>query len=167
MTRKKRIPKPTINPLVAMAPMTTAELQRIMTHYYISLDNLVGDTGTEVDLFVLINVCELAYIAVKTDAFDADYDTFEALTHTAHGIRRAAARVEGGHRAGLDGSTYRYMKELLEQVYTMLQITSTVVVKRWLDTQMGSIRSGIYQCLHAHNDQEHPVVRRSRVAWEL
>ena len=181
MTRKKRQPKPVLNPLMLLAPMRSAEIQRIMTHYYMALDNLMSGRGTERDLFVLLKVCELGYIALTSDTFiDVDEAT-EAVVHTARGIRHAAIRVEEGKNAGLDGVVYQTLKRLLAQIEFLFETTSITVVKRWLDIQERSIRTGVFQCLNhtkgllapldAHGQPKltktHPVVVTSQTAWGL
>lgn len=164
MTRKKRPAKPTINPLVAMAPLSNGEVERIMLHYYMALGSLSSGRGTERDLFTLLKVCELFYIMAASGRFEQNDDVLKAVTDVAHGVRRGAARVDAGNNAGLDGPTYQTLKEILPQVEEVLRNTSVIMLKRWLATQEQSIRAGVFACLQGVY-RPHAVVQTTKDAW--
>jgi hypothetical protein len=148
MQQKKRKPRPVLNPIALLSVLRPTEVRRILTHYYVALDNLMAGRGGENDLYTLLKVCELMYIALKSGRYTDVDSAVAGVVTSARGIRGAVDRVEAGKPAGLDGGTYQTIKDVLAQTENMFSDTSIAVVKRWLAEQKQSIRSGVFQCLN-------------------
>jgi hypothetical protein len=131
-----------------MSTLNKNEVTRILLHYYTSLNNLTRGAGTEHDIYILLRVCEILFIALGSGIFTDAEEARAAIAETAIGLRRAAARAESGEAAGLDGATYQAVKDALVEVERLLSNTSVGVIKRWLDEQDKSIRTGVFQCLN-------------------
>lgn len=147
MKKKKRTPRLRASPLEIMSKMGRGEIDRILSNYYISLDRVTKGRGEESDLFSLIRVCELLYIASNSGHFESSNESRMAISEAAKGIRKAAERAEGGLNVALDGNTYQKCKEVLESLEYMLYNASRGKVKAWLYEQDRAIKSGVLQTL--------------------
>jgi hypothetical protein len=147
----KRKPKPTINPLVGLMPLPREERTRIATHYWIALRAVQTGVGSERDLFTLLKVCELMYIALNQEGLfeDAEFQ-MSIIRVTARGVKRSADRgntVEHKGRWVLNGDAMSNLEDVLHAMEALLGSVSVLQMKRWTDIQHQSIQTGIFKCL--------------------
>lgn len=145
--KKKRIPKLRASPIDIMSKMDKAEIDRIMSNYYISLDRVKNHRGEKSDLRSLIRVCRLLYIASKSGHFESSNESSVAIMGAENGVKEALNSAERGLNVKLDDNTYQTCKEVLESLEYMLSNASRRNVKAWLIEQDRSINSGVFQTL--------------------
>lgn len=148
MTRKKRTRKVVRNPLELMMPMARKQREIVVTQYWIAFRTVQAGNGTERDLYILLKVCELLYIAMLDP--EMDNTGIEEVRIAARGIRDA---VDRGHnpetvrRWGFDGNTMWRTEQIIQAVEQMLLSTKLSKVEEWLDIWVVSIRNADFKCL--------------------
>jgi len=133
--------------LRTLSIMSKADRERITVRYWMSLTKLTTGLGTEYDLYVLLLVCELVYIALQSGEFvDTEVPTGK-VEAAAVGVRLAAERVESGGSCGLNGDTIQGVRYVLQVFEYLQETTRAKELRPWYEEQYKSQKRGSFLCL--------------------